>query len=1062
VSAEQRRAVTHPAGPLIVIGGAGTGKTALLAERFAWLVDQGAAPEEVLAVAHSDRAADALRGTVEALLDRPYEELPVFTVHGVCARLLHDEAIEAGIDPFVVALGPADRTAMLLERIDELTLRRHDLRGNPAALLRSVVARIDRLKDEAVTAAEYDAWARELPADGDAARTRAEREREFAGLYLDHDRMLAEAGALDSGDLLLAALRLLRDRPHVRARVALRWRHVLVDDYHDLSFAQALLVTLLASEHGNLTVTGDDDQAIRRFRGAAAKNLRELAADRPDATEIRLERSLRCPDPIVRAAEAVVAPNAGRIAKRLEGRETSTPPTPARVDFWRCAGERAQAQAVAAEAERLVREGTPAERIAVLVRSVSQEGRAVAVALEERSVPYRVEGAAAFFARAEVRDVLAWLRLLVDPSDAGAVVRALARPPIELRAADLARCIQISRRRKLDMVSALVAATESPQLPPEARERVLGFLKLHRQAAVALDTTRADLFVHRLVERLGLRRQQLFAAQADVVERLRALARLSELASEFVRRRPQAGARELARSLSAVAEAGLGEDDDDGLGGAIAPVGAGMVRVLSMDAATGLEFDHVFVIGLHSSRMPGARRRVMDPIPDELIKERLPPDTRDAHAAEMRRLLHVAMTRAREGLVLAYSTVSDRGAAQPGSPFAEEAREAVGGEWVDHEEELFGPAETLHAAYRALRDELLADVPRVGASLGELRFDTDLDVAHAVTRYLELVKLGALLARPAGQTVADALPDINARLLQAVTPLQREILLTSSIDEALLDAEHTDSVRSAAQAARAEPSLEPFLPKRGEGLVLSASDIDTYRVCPLRYKFARVFRIPSEPTINQRFGILVHQVLERYHRGGDPAAGGHGSHPPATDELLGLLEAGWRRGGFGSSDEERQLHEKATAALQRYHDRFRAEPAQPVWFEKPFTFRMGRHTLRGRVDRVDKLPDGRYELIDYKTGRPKSASQLREDVQLSLYAVGAREAWDVDAERQTYHYVLDDEKVPVPTDDIDRDWISETVFEVADGILGQGFEPTPSYAACSSCDYRIACPAAER
>jgi DNA helicase-2/ATP-dependent DNA helicase PcrA len=123
---------------------------------------------------------------------------------------------------------------------------------------------------------------------------------------------------------------------------------------------------------------------------------------------------------------------------------------------------------------------------------------------------------------------------------------------------------------------------------------------------------------------------------------------------------------------------------------------------------------------------------------------------------------------------------------------------------------------------------------------------------------------------------------------------------------------------------------------------------------------------------------------------------------------------------------------------------------------------MGPHLLRGRVDRVDRLPDGGYELIDYKTGRPKSASQLRDDVQLSLYAVGAREAWQLDAERQAYHYVLDDEKVPVPTDEIDRDWIAETVMTVGEGILGQGFEPTPSYAACSICDYRIACPAAEK
>ena len=139
----------------------------------------------------------------------------------------------------------------------------------------------------------------------------------------------------------------------------------------------------------------------------------------------------------------------------------------------------------------------------MLVRSVRNEGQAVAVALEERAVPHRLVGAAAFFQRAEVRDVLAWLRLLADPGDAGAVVRALARPPVELRSIDLARCIQIARRRKLDMVSALVAATESPQIPPEARERILGFLKLYRSASAALDTTRPDLFVHRLIERLG-------------------------------------------------------------------------------------------------------------------------------------------------------------------------------------------------------------------------------------------------------------------------------------------------------------------------------------------------------------------------------------------------------------------------------------------------------------------------------------------------------------------------------------------------------------------------------
>jgi DNA helicase-2/ATP-dependent DNA helicase PcrA len=673
----------------------------------------------------------------------------------------------------------------------------------------------------------------------------------------------------------------------------------------------------------------------------------------------------------------------------------------------------------------------------------------VALALEERTIPHRLAGATAFFHRAEVKDVLAWLRLLVDPSDAGAVVRALARPPVELRSIDLARCVQIARRRKLDMVSALVAATESPQLPPEARERILGFLKLHRSAAAALDTTRPDVFVHRLIDRLGLRRQQLFAAQADVVERLVSLAHLGELAGDYVRRSPQSTPREFARSIAAVADAGL-RDEEGGAAGVERR--AGTVAVMAMHAAAGLSFRHVFVLGLQSSRMPGARRRAVEPIPDALLHEELPPDTRAAHVVEMRRLLHVAMTRAGDGLVLAHAARSDQGALQPPSPFAEEARSALGAEWEDRDEELFGPDETLHATFQALRDELLQSIPRTGTRLGELRLDTDLDVAHGAVRYLELLKLAGLMGRAEGQSVADALPGINAAVLRAATPEQREILQTSSLDDLLMGAEQDARARAAAIAARDEPSLEPFLPTRGEGLLLSASDIETYRTCPLKYKFARVFRIPSEPTVNQRFGIVVHQVLERYHQGADHS----------LDQMLGLLETGWRRSGFGTSDEERQLRAKADASLRRYHDRARTDDSEPLWFEKPFQFKMGAHTLRGRVDRVDRLPDGGYELIDYKTGRPKTAVQLREDVQLALYAVGAQEAWDLDASRQAYLYVLDDAKVPLPSEEVDREWISDTVFEVADGILGQGFEPTPSYASCSMCDYRIACPAAER
>jgi DNA helicase II / ATP-dependent DNA helicase PcrA len=1031
----QREAVTHTGGPLVVLGAAGTGKTWVIAARFCRLVAQGCRPERIAVLAPSAARVDALRGSLEGALHRGYEELFVLTPTQLAAVILG--GARPALDAAESTLGPGDRLALLLERIDELSLERHDFGGSPNALFGGFVRRIDRLKAELIGAEDYARWASEMT-DVPGDPSEAAIAREFAEVYRAHERMLADAGARDAGDLIRDALRRVREQPAVTRR----FEYVLLDDAQELDLGPATLAREVGGS--GLTAAGDPAHALRRLRGAGAERMRSFQID--GARVIALRHSHRCPERVLRAAAAVMGVDEAVVPAGAVGVDAEPSGAEGEVAFWRCANDRAQAQSVAAEIERLTaREGVPPGQVVVLVPTISREGQAIAVALEERAVPHRVVGEAAFFQRAEIRDVLAWLRLLADPSDAAAVVRALARPPVDLRSVDIARCTQIARRRKLDMVAALAAATESPQVPPEARERIRSFLKLYRAGAAAIDTTRPDLYVHRLIDRLGLRRQQLFAAQADVVERLRALARLGELAAAFVRRSPQATPREFARSIAAVADYGLREQEEPELSG------ARDVQVVTLEAVGALQPEHVYVVGLHA----GLAASEPEAIPDALLREQIPADTDERRRRALAQTLYVAFTRARGRLVLCYPNETDRAAVLLPSPLVEAAREALGGEWVDREEELFGPAETLHSTYRMLRDELLESTLRVGGRLGELRFDTDLDVSHAVVRYLELLKLAALIARPEGQSVAEGLRDVNARILQAVTADQREIFSSSMLDEYVLDAERDARRRVQALAARDEPSLEPFLPKRGDGVMLSASDIDTYRTCPLKYKFARVFRIPQEPTIHQRFGILVHQVLERFHAL-DESTG-------TLAELLGLLDAGWRRGGFGDSEQERQLRGKAATALTRYHARFQSEESKPMWFERAFTFRLGPHLLRGRVDRVDLLPGGEYELIDYKTGRPKSAAQLADDVQLSLYAVGAREAWSLDASQQAYYYVLDDEKVTVDSDGGDRsEWICEVAIEVAEGILSQGFEPTPSFAACSVCDYRLVCPAAER
>ena len=336
---------------------------------------------------------------------------------------------------------------------------------------------------------------------------------------------------------------------------------------------------------------------------------------------------------------------------------------------------------------------------------------------------------------------------------------------------------------------------------------------------------------------------------------------------------------------------------------------------------------------------------------------------------------------------------------------------------------------------------------------------------HYESFYLKLVQPGGgrgvwirhtVHKRPGEEATREAIEAVNGLLRQVATPEQQAELDASPLDSYLLDSELEREGRRKWIAARQEPSLEAFLPRRGDGsLSLSASDLDLYLTCPLKYKFARVFGIPQEPTINQRFGILIHNVLERFHKEEAEA------DEDGLQRLMSLFEAGWRRSGFGTTDDELQFRDRAREAMRLYWEREMESEGRPVWLERKFDIQIGEHHVRGRVDRVDRLPGGEHELIDYKTGERKSEAELESDLQLALYRLAAREAWELEARSGSYYYVLDAEKVAAPTKPDDAERVERTVLQVGEGILGQDFEPRPSATVCGWCDYRLICPAAE-
>ena len=605
--------------------------------------------------------------------------------------------------------------------------------------------------------------------------------------------------------------------------------------------------------------------------------------------------------------------------------------------------------------------------------------------------------------------------------------------------------------------TALVAATESPQLPPEARERVLGFLKLHRVRGrrAGHDAARPLRPPARRAPRAAPRSRSSprRPTSSSGCVRWRSSASSPRPTCAARRRRPRASSRATSPRWPRPAARRR-----RGRGPRTAPRGDA-VAVLPMHAAKrDWSSTTSSSAACSPSRMPGARRRGSSSrSPTRCWTSALPPDTREAHVDEMRRLLHVGDDRAprgaRAGLRRA-RRARRRRSPRRRSPRRRARRSAPSGTTARRS----SSAPTRRCTRRSARCATSCCATSRGsargwASCGSTPTSTS---PTASSRYLELLKLAALHAPPEGQAVADALPGINAAILHAATAQQREILQTSSLDDVLLR-RRARRPRPRGGDRRARTSRRSRRSCRGaaRAWLLSASDIETYRTCPLKYKFARVFRVPQraddQPALRDR------------------RPPGARALPPVrrADRSTSCWGCSRRAGGAAASaapTRSASCTARPTAALRRYHERFQADDAEPMWFEKRLQLPARRaHAARPRRPR---RPAARRRATSSSTTRRAARRRRRSCARTSSSRStrsARREAWQLDAVAPVLPLRPRRREGP----GADRRTSTRTgsprrCAEVADGILGQGFEPTPSYAACSMCDYRIACPAAER
>ena len=603
---EQRAAVTHPGGPLLILAGAGSGKTRVLTHRIAYLVrDLGVPPRKILAVTFTNKAAKEMRGRLHKLVgEAALADLTSGTFHAFCARLLRRDGPEVGLDRGFVIYDTADQRALLRQAIGDTGVS-------------------ERLFSPGAIGAVISGAKNELRGPADLANeARGQLDRVSATVWRRYEALLKENNAVDFDDLLVLPCRLFETSDRALEKWQDRYDHILVDEYQDTNRAQYVLLRYLAGATQNLCVVGDDDQSVFSWRGADVRNILDFERDYPNATVVKLEQNYRSTQKILDAAHSVVRNNAARKEKQLWTERTGGEP----VTVVQAHDEHHEAETIAREIERLRREGvvTSARDVAVLYRTNAQS-RAIEDVFRGFGLAYQVVGGVSFYARREVKDVLAYLRLLRNPVDSVAIARVLNTPPRGIGAKGQAGLAAFAKERGIPAADALLLAEQADDIPKRQAAAMVAFGRLLERIRDELPLKDLPEIVDEVVRATGYG-AYLKDGTDEGEERYANVLELRTIAEDYV---------DLPRDEqlpSFMEEVALVSDVDEFAEAKPA------ATLITMHAVKGLEFPIVFVTGMEEGVFPHSRS-----LDDERQLE------------EERRLCYVAITRAMHRCYLTFA-----------------------------------------------------------------------------------------------------------------------------------------------------------------------------------------------------------------------------------------------------------------------------------------------------------------------------------------------------------------------------------------------------------------------
>jgi DNA helicase II / ATP-dependent DNA helicase PcrA len=982
LNAQQRAAVLHDAGPLLVIAGAGTGKTRVITERIRYLLETqpDLAGEQILGLTFTEKAAGEMKWRVSQTVGERGQKVQLSTFHAFCATILSE------LEPATRVLDQVDHWILLRKNLRLLRLDRFRRLSEPGQFLGDFVKFFSRCQDELVTPGVYQAYADVLSAQArralapgstlelDAAHLLVEeaaRQQEIARAYRASEQLLREGRLLTFGSMILDAVRQIDADPEFAARLRERFRYILVDEFQDTNIAQLEFLWRLAEGHKNIVAVGDDDQAIYRFRGASFGSFqifiqkfvgteKNAAADPP---VLALTQNYRSAERVLRVANQVISLNEKSDLfppKKL----AASKPLGEKVRIVELVSAAHEARWVANEIARLHAAKAEWRSFAVLYRSHTHRNLLVQE-LGKRRIPFVIRNLS-ILENTLVRDLIAYLRLIAAPSDDVAAARVLAMPGWKFTPADLVRLAErAGKTRGNALWDALVATTTDKTLAPGLSEE-----------------SRAGDLVE-LVTRMRKRSRRLSAAElfAELAGELDLGAQAGpdfrvyhERLAQFIREwEPKSETKRLAEFVEYL-------DLFQQAGGQISlteEMGKDAVQLMTVHAAKGLEFDHVFILRLTRGAFPIYAKKPVLEFPDDLMKEARPRG--DFHIQEERRLFYVALTRARERLTL--TTVVDNKRNKP-STFLDDIIE--------------------NAALTRRDIERLAPTPESDPP----------------------------------QLASDA---------QESSPekLQSEMFPNTRADAKIFS-----------EIARWAREFHPPAP---EPLQLSSSAIDTYKTCPQKYLFSSLWKLRSGPHAAMSFGSVMHTTIKHFL--GEVRKG----RAVAFEEVVTIFEREWTPAGFEDDYQQEGYKEDGIEQLRVFHSGMIAAPQEIEAQEKTFELPMEDNiVVTGRIDQINRFGEGQREIVDYKTGRPRTAEDAKKDFQLSIYALAAAEILEFTPARLVFHYLADNSRVETSREEKDLKKTRQAILETAANIRAGDFAPDPGLFKCRNCAFRPICPAHEQ